>query len=119
MVPEPISADGAKSNVYNGVREFNVQCDVRTSNVGLFSANAGDTYATLTIYLRRLSETDQFVADNTAEHIKIILNGGLMTTPEISGMDPARPRIMFYTKEQVNAGQPVLPMSLDTASAIT
>ena len=112
---EPIRAGGSTTNVYQGVREYHVQCQLNMHDISQLHEDneGGDEFSTLEIYLRRMVNTNVFAADNVAEHIKITLNGGLKTVPGANGV-PVAIAPMFYTEETAGSAT----HTINTASTI-
>lgn len=103
---EPISGDGDISNTYHGIRDFHVQAELSSNNIDevVNSSLGGDAYSTLEIYLKRMTSTNVFAANNVAEHIRLTLVGGLKTVDGITGNSPASTSLMFYTVDPAGAG---------------
>lgn len=111
-VYEPVRSDGAKTNTYQGIRDFHPVAVLASNNAKEIAAASfgGDSFATLELFLQHMTSTNMFNVPNSGTHIKITLTGGLRTIDGINGM-VAQTAPTFYS-----AGD--TPMIIDTSASI-
>lgn len=114
------SKDSDVYPTFASVQRIQPTITIRAAHVDLTSllTEDGTNYAAtqVTIYARKRAEGGTYVADATAEHIKLTLGKCRVDTGAIEG-DPKTIGIRlspYYTP----GGSPVLPITFDTASAI-
>lgn len=121
-----VVGEGADSDIWDtiaSIRAVNTVLTLRTWHVDAFGAagiplaGKSATHANTTLYLRKRAAGDSFVADATAEHIKITAAGlcHVDTGFDADGNDPTEVTLtMPLLFDGTNA-----PLIVDTASAIT
>lgn len=111
-VLEPVRSDGAKTNTYQGIRSFHPVVTLNSNNLDEItnSSFGGDEFATLELFLQRMTTTNMFDLAGNTTHIKITLVGGLRTVPGVTGQ-VASLTPMFYSVGET-------PMVINTSSAI-
>lgn len=112
-VLEPIRSDGAKTNTYQGIRSFHPVVMLNSNNLDEITASSfgGDEFATLELFLQRLTTTNMFDLPGNSTHIKITLVGGLKTVPGVSG------QVASLTPTFYSVGE--TPMVFNTSSSIS
>lgn len=111
-VLEPIRSDGAKTNTYQGIREYHPVATFTSHNLDEIVASSfgGDAFNTLELYLQHMVSTNMFAAPNSGTHIKITIIGGLKTVDGVDGA-VATTKPTFYSVGD-NA------MTFDTSASI-
>jgi len=109
---EPVRSDGAKTNTYQGIREFHPTAILASNDANEIAAASfgGDAFSTLELYLQHMTSTNIFAAPNSGTHIKITLTGGLRTIDGINGA-VAQIAPTFYSVGDT-------PMIIDTSASI-
>ena len=111
-VLEPVRSDGEKTNTYQGIRSFHPVVTLNSNNLNEItnSSFGGDEFATLELFLQRMTTTNMFDLPGNTTHIKITLVGGLKTVPGVSG------QVASLTPTFYSVGE--TPMVINTSSAI-
>lgn len=111
-IMEPVRSDGAKTNTYQGIRDYHPVATLSSNNLDEIAAAAfgGDAFSTLELYLQHMVSTNMFAAPNSGTHIKVTLTGGLKTVDGVSGA-VALVQPTFYTVGET-------PMVFDTSASI-
>ncbi|TXH41658.1 MAG: hypothetical protein E6Q97_37110 [Desulfurellales bacterium] len=109
---EPIRSDGAKTNTYQGIREYHPVVTLNSNNAAEIadSSFGGDSFNTLELFLQHMTSTNMFNAVDSGTHIKITVYGGLKTVDGITGAVAATSPMFHSVGDD--------PILIDTSASI-